>query len=333
LKARAFLAKAFRARAFRARAAEMETRDERDAPEGAEEGYARGRSEAAGEVDADLPRVGHATASADFAHEAAGDVNADLPRGVMFAAYTVPGMRRTVRSEDEAYLDTLRLGRPPGRGVILCHGFGGNKNIRDFVALAQELSLEYCVYTFDFRGHGLSPGRSTFGYREVLDLKAVVDLAREDGNRSLAALGFSMGGVVVIRYAAFYKGLDSVIAVSVPADLATCRAPGARLIRLLMGNPLGRAIAGLRYKVKVDASWKKQAPPAEVVHLVAPQPLTIIQGEDDFVFEVEQARELKRRAGNGCRLQTFSDFGHAEMGYGSRLVSCLLDVLEQDFEA
>lgn len=69
--------------------------------------------------------------------EVAADVNADLPQGVMFAAYTVPGLRRTVTSEDGAYLDTLRLGRPPGRAVILCHGFGGNKNIRDFVAMAQ----------------------------------------------------------------------------------------------------------------------------------------------------------------------------------------------------
>ncbi len=54
-----------------------------------------------------------------------------------------------------------------------------------------------------------------------------------------------------------------------------------------------------------------------------PQPLTIIHGEDDFVFEVEQARELKRRAGDGCRLKTFPDFGHAEMGYGPRLVEYL----------
>ncbi|MBC7247620.1 MAG: alpha/beta fold hydrolase [Actinobacteria bacterium] len=258
------------------------------------------------------------------------EVNRDLPRGVMFAAYTVPTLRRVVQSEDGAYLDTLRLGRPPGRGVVLCHGFGGNKNIRDFVALAQDLSLEYTVYTFDFRGHGLSPGRSTFGYREVLDLKAVVEMAREDGNEALAALGFSMGGVVVIRYAALYRGLDSAIVVSAPADLRTCRAPGARLIRALMGNPVGRAIAGARYGVKVDASWKKQETPAQVAHLVAPQPLTIIHGEDDYVFEVEQAYELQKAAGDHCRLKTFRPFGHAEQGYGPEFLAYVLEVLRED---
>lgn len=257
-------------------------------------------------------------------------MNADLPEDVMFAAYTLPTLRRAVDTADGERLDTLRLGREPERGVILCHGFGGNKNIRNLVALAQDLSRLYAVYVFDFRGHGLSPGRSTFGYREVYDLMAVAEMARADGNRRLAALGFSMGGVVVIRYAALYGALDAALAVSVPADIHTTRAPGARLIRLLMGNPLGRAVAARRFKVKVDGSWKLQAPPASLVHLVSPVPLTIVHGEDDFIFEAEQARELKRRAGDGCRLAVFPAFGHAEMGYGPRLLEYVVEVLEQD---
>jgi pimeloyl-ACP methyl ester carboxylesterase len=257
-------------------------------------------------------------------------VNAALPEGVMFAAYTVPTLARTVDTEDGITLHCVRLGEEPQRALVLCHGFGGNKNIRDFVALAQDLSRLFTVYTFDFRGHGLSTGRSTFGYLEIYDLKAVLEMARRDGNRSLGVIGFSMGGVAAIRYAALYGGLDSVTAISVPADVHTARAPGARLIRLLLGNTLGRAMAARRYGVKVDRSWKRQAPPASLVHLIRPQPLTIIQGEDDFIFEVEGARELKRRAGDGCRLKTFPDFGHAEQGYGPRLVEYLLEVCGDD---
>lgn len=258
-------------------------------------------------------------------------LNADLPEGVMFAAYTVPTRTLAVDTDDGARLHCLRLGHEPGRAVVLCHGFGGNKNIRDFVALAQDLCSPYTVYTFDFRGHGLSPGRSTFGYLEVYDLKAVVETAFREGSGSVAVIGFSMGGVVAMRYAALFGGLDSVTAISVPADVNTARAPGARLIRRLIGNPLGRAVATRRYGVEIDRSWKLQAPPARLVHLIPPQPLTIIQGEDDFIFEVEQARELRRRCGDGCRLVTFPDFGHAEQGYGPRLVACLLDVLKKDF--
>jgi pimeloyl-ACP methyl ester carboxylesterase len=215
----------------------------------------------------------------------------------MFAAYTLPTLRRTVVTSDGAYLDTLRLGVEPGRGVIICHGFGGNKNILNLVALAQDLADLYTVYTFDFRGHGLSPGRSTFGYLEANDLRAVVDLAREDGNGKLAVIGFSMGGVALLRYAALYGGLDAVIVVSVPADVRSSRAPGARLIRFMVGNPIGRAYGSRRFGVMIDKISKHADPPASLVHRIAPQPLTIIHGEDDFVFEPEQARELQRRAG------------------------------------
>jgi pimeloyl-ACP methyl ester carboxylesterase len=248
----------------------------------------------------------------------------------MFAPYTLPTLDRRIDTMDGISLHTLRLGREPDKALILGHGFGGNKNIRDFVALAQDLSESYTVYTFDFRGHGLSTGVSTFGYLEVLDLMAVVDLARRDGNRLIAALGFSMGGVAVIRYAALCGGLDSAVAVSVPADIQTARAPGSLLIRLMMGNPLGRAFAARRYGITVDSIWKLGAPPSSLVHMVAPQPLTIIQGEDDYIFELEQARRLQGLAGRNCRLKTFTDFGHAEQGYGPRLLRYILSILKED---
>lgn len=248
----------------------------------------------------------------------------------MFAPYILPTLDRRIETLDGISLHTLRLGKNPRKGLVLCHGFGGNENIRDFVALAQDLAEHYTVYSFDFRGHGLSTGTCTFGYLEVLDLMAVVDLARWDGNRFLAALGFSMGGVAVIRYAALCGGLDSAVAVSVPADIHTARAPGSLLIRLMMGNPLGRAIAARRYGITVNGIWKLGAPPASLAHMVAPLPLTIIQGEDDYIFELEQARRLQRLAGCNCRLKTFTDFGHAEQGYGPRLLQYLLSILEED---
>ena len=91
--------------------------------------------------------------------------------------------------------------------MVICHGFGGNKNISGLVACAEALAGDYSVYTFDFRGHGLSGGRYTFSEREVDDLGAVLETARADGNLRLAVLGFSMGGVTALRYAALHDGL------------------------------------------------------------------------------------------------------------------------------
>ncbi|OFW57286.1 MAG: hypothetical protein A2W01_01720 [Candidatus Solincola sediminis] len=246
----------------------------------------------------------------------------------MFTAYTLPVLKRSIATEDGAYLDTLRMGKETRQALIICHGFGGNKNIRDLVALAQDLAEQYTVYTFDFRGHGLSPGVSTFGYLEASDIKAVVQLASEDGHDRIGALGFSMGGVALLRYASCYNQLSSVIVVSVPADLRTAKAPGARRIRLQMGNPIGRALAARRYKVRVDRIWKQAEPVVELVGRI--HPLTIIHGEDDYIFEAEQARELHRSAPNS-RLRIFSDFGHAEQGYGPEFVDYVSGILKEDF--
>ncbi len=258
------------------------------------------------------------------------EVNRGLPRNCMFAPYTLPCEVFYVYAPDGTPVHACRLGREDGKAVVLCHGFGGNKNIRNLVALAQFLSRFCAVYTFDFRGHGLTPGTSTFGYLEALDLHAVVEEARTRGTERLATLGFSMGGVVVLRYAALYRKPDSVVVVSAPADLRASRAPGARLIKLLMGNPLGRQLASLRYGVPLDGVWKKSLSPRELAPLVYPSPLNIIHGLDDFVFEPAQAEMLAGKARGECRLYLLPDFGHAEQGYGTALLCILLEILARD---
>jgi pimeloyl-ACP methyl ester carboxylesterase len=248
----------------------------------------------------------------------------------MFKAYTLPGLRRSVITEDGQYLDTLRLGPDTQEAVVICHGFGGNKNISGLVDFAEDLARRYRIYTFDFRGHGLSPGACTFGYLEALDVKAVLQMVREDGHGSVGAVGFSMGGVALLRYASSNPGLASIITISVPADIRKSRAPGARLIRRQMGNPISRALASRRYKVKIDRRWKRSRPPMGA--LAGVKPLTIIHGEDDYVFEPEQALELARNC-PGSRLHILPAFGHAEQGYGPELVRLVLQVLKEDFTA
>jgi pimeloyl-ACP methyl ester carboxylesterase len=86
---------------------------------------------------------------------------------------------------------------------------------------------------------------------EVLDILAVVKLAREDGNRRVGVIGFSVGGMAALRYAGIFAGLDSVIAVGVTGDIRNCRKPWALFLRFLLGNPAGRALAARIYDVKV----------------------------------------------------------------------------------
>jgi pimeloyl-ACP methyl ester carboxylesterase len=248
----------------------------------------------------------------------------------LIARYLVPKRRRRVKALDGIELDTLRMGQEPERAVIICHGFAGNKNSVNIVALAEDMSRFYTVYTFDFRGHGLSGGKSTFYYHEVLDLLAVAGLAGEEGNRRVGVIGFSMGGMAALRYAAIFGGLDSVIAVGVTGDIRRCRTFAARLLCFSLGNPVGRALVAWIYNVKVDREWKKAAPPEALMKLIYPQPLTIIQGKDDPFFTLQEARSLYEKASGKTRFRSYSDFGHADEGYDHVLFKYLKSVFDED---
>ncbi|OEU97158.1 hypothetical protein AN217_03845 [Streptomyces qinglanensis] len=93
----------------------------------------------------------------------------------------------------------------PG-AIVLAHGFTGALDRPAVRRAATAFTAHAAVVTFSFRGHGRSGGRSTVGDREVLDLAAAVAWARAQGHRTVATVGFSMGGSVVLRHAALYRG-------------------------------------------------------------------------------------------------------------------------------
>jgi pimeloyl-ACP methyl ester carboxylesterase len=81
-----------------------------------------------------------------------------------------------VVTADGVPLSALVYGSPDAEvAVVFGHGFTGTQRNPKVVGLARELAdTGLAVYTTDFRGHGASAGRSTFGVREVYDLDAVV---------------------------------------------------------------------------------------------------------------------------------------------------------------
>ena len=244
--------------------------------------------------------------------------------------YESPCERLRLVASDGVELDALRLGREPGRAVVICHGFGGNKNVAGLVACAEALAADFRVYVFDFRGHGLSGGTCTLTAREVDDLEAVLDMARREGNRRVGVLGFSMGGVVALRYAAERGGLDCLVVVSVPCRWEEARAPGARFLRFLFLTAPGRGLLESRFGVRMDPDADLPPSPADLVGRLGSQPLTIVAGADDFIFEKEQAYQLHRLAGETTRLRVFDGFGHAESGCGPHFFQYVKEVLGED---
>lgn len=227
--------------------------------------------------------------------------------------YRLPAVPFEATTEDGVPLAGCRVGEAQA-ALVLCHGFLGWHRKGRIVRFAEALARWFRVYAFDLRGHGRSGGVSTFGDREYLDVDAVVRLARTETTGPVASLGASMGGIAVLRQAAFRGGVDAVLAVSTPARWDGHRSTAVRRMRWLTATRAGRGLArGLGFRLSHTWSWPDD--PEEVVGRVAPIPLILVHGLDDSFFGAEEAWRLYRRAGEPKRLMLASRFGHAESGF------------------
>lgn len=236
----------------------------------------------------------------------------------------------TVETEDAVRLVGSRVGSG-GPAVVFCHGFLGWHRKERIVRFVEHLARGFRVYAFDLRGHGRSGGVSTFGDREYLDVDAVVRLARRETEGPVVTMGGSMGGIAVLRQAAFRDDVTAVVTVSTPARWDGHRSPAVRQLRWLSATPSGRRVARAM-GVRVSPSWEWPEDPEAIVDRVAPTPLIIVHGRDDHFFDVEEAWRLYRRAGEPKRLLLGAAFGHGEDGFTPSFAHMVARLVHQALE-
>ncbi|CAA0814263.1 alpha/beta-Hydrolases superfamily protein [Striga hermonthica] len=106
--------------------------------------------------------------------------------------------------------------------VVLCHGFRSSKESNTLVNLTAALENEgISVFRFDFSGNGESEGSFMYGNysSEVEDLRAVIEYFNRVNRFTVAAIGHSKGGNVVLLYASKYHDIGAVVNVSGRYDL------------------------------------------------------------------------------------------------------------------
>ncbi|MBR1908805.1 alpha/beta fold hydrolase [bacterium] len=101
--------------------------------------------------------------------------------------------------------------------VILAHGWLMTKNSKAFSQMAKDFSKYYDVIVLDYRGHGKSSGKYTFGAKEINDLKPIIDLAHKR-YKQIYLIGFSLGSLISVDYCSKYKYIDKLILVSAPVS-------------------------------------------------------------------------------------------------------------------
>src|ERR1700744_618664 len=146
----------------------------------------------------------------------------------------------TLVTDDGVPIEAIHLPGDKDLAIVVAHGFTLSWQRPNVWRIANRFNRVAGVLSFDFRGHGRSGGLSTMGDREIRDLDVVVRWARELGYRRVAAVGFSMGASVVLRYAGLIGGLDAVVSVSSPGRWYYRGTEGMRLVHLAVERRLAR---------------------------------------------------------------------------------------------
>ena len=201
--------------------------------------------------------------------------------------------------------------RPRGhdRVILVAPGIFTHRTCREHRLLAERLSDLADVATVDVRGHGDSGGAFTFGREEPDDLTHLAEHLRERYSK-VGALGFSFGGFHAVVAAARSRPFDAVAIVGTPARLF-----------ILDHNFLTRGLArSLRLAVLRERRLTRLSPlpirprddPERVVQRLAPTPLLVVHGTDDWLISPDHGRKLFALAGEPRELVLVPGGLHAE---------------------
>lgn len=251
-------------------------------------------------------------------------VAAVAPQGTMEAVSVQP---LTLYSMDGVRIDAGHLPGPDGLCLVLAHGFTGGWRQPATRRIAAVLNRSGGVLAIDFRGHGRSGGRSTVGDREVLDVDAAVRHARHLGYERVGLVGFSMGGMVVVRHAALRGGVDAVVAVSAPARWYYRDTKPMRRVHWAIERRSGRLAARVVKRTRVASGGWARVPeaPHEVAGRIAPVPFLVVHGDADPFLPLDHAEQLYGAASDPRDLWVEPGFGHAEAAASPSLIGRIGD--------
>jgi uncharacterized protein len=202
----------------------------------------------------------------------------------------------------------LAHGEEPKPTVLLLHGCPGLEKNLDLAVRLREAGWNSLL--FHYRGCWGSAGR--YDLRTIpRDVTAAVDYLagcpRVHPGR-IAVLGHSLGGWAALVTAAREPRLRAVAVYGAAARLGNGPRPSpafidAEFTRFLAATPEEFALQWEAVADQVDALADAAA--------IAPRPLLVVHGTADRWVPVATARELRERAGPGCRYVEVEGADHA----------------------
>jgi fermentation-respiration switch protein FrsA (DUF1100 family) len=219
----------------------------------------------------------------------------------------------TVTSSDGFNLVGWYIPGSNGALILAQHGYKASRG--EMLSRAAMLHHHgYSVLVTSVRAHDGSDGeRISFGHEEMKDLDAWYNYAVHLPNvdtRRIGIVGASMGGSLVIQYAAQNPGIHAVIADSAFASLDDVVSTAVTFYTGLPRFPFAPAI--LRW-----AEWEGGFSASEIdarrwVHALSPRPIMILQGGADRVIPIDSGQKLYEAADTPKELWYEPSLGHTE---------------------
>ncbi|MBP1912902.1 alpha/beta hydrolase [Thermococcus stetteri] len=132
-----------------------------------------------------------------------------------------------------------KFGTPKRGWVVLVHGLGEHSGrYGKLISMLNEAG--FGVYTFDWPGHGKSPGKR--GHTSVEEAMEIIDSIIEELGEKPFLFGHSLGGLTVIRYAETRPDKIRGVVASSPALAKSPKTPG---FMVALAKVLGRIAPGV----------------------------------------------------------------------------------------
>jgi pimeloyl-ACP methyl ester carboxylesterase len=217
----------------------------------------------------------------------------------------------SVMTEDGKRIALIHATGGFSKAIIIAHGFYNNKDTFLFKGIVQALSKEYDVIVFDFRGHGKSSGRFSWTALEQKDLQAVIAYAKENHYTKIGVIGFSFGAATALIEASIHHNIDSLIAVSAPADSGRINYHFWEK-DMWKDLELNLGIKGRGKGFRPGNPFLKKIRPIDIVDKILTTPVLFIHGENDERIPVSEGKKLYDAAGNPKEFWSVAGADHME---------------------
>lgn len=195
--------------------------------------------------------------------------------------------------------------------IVIAHGFYNSKDSVLLEQLAQQLSTDYDVFVFDFRGHGRSSGFFTWTSKEEKDLASVLDYLKGRYDR-IGIIAFSLGASISINFLSGNRKADSLVCVCASSDLRKIDYKFWQLdwegdVVYSLFTRRGRKGKGVR----PGPFWLKKGCPIENIGRLS-IPVLYIHGEKDWVIKPWHSQALFEKTNSKKKLTIIKNGPHAE---------------------